>query len=79
MLRAGVNFINVLRAAFMCADPESIRTQPTRQYHFTLLGSGRVNAARKTLMKLTPSPDVKNQMEKWGLGCEDRTGICLSS
>jgi len=54
-LTPGVNFINVLLAAFTRADPESVKFQLSHQYHFMLLGSARVKALRKTLMKLTPS------------------------
>jgi hypothetical protein len=50
----GVNFINVQCTAFTHADPESVRTQSSRQYHFTLLGSEGVKAAQKTLVKLPP-------------------------
>ncbi len=42
-------------AAFTRADPESVKFQLSHQYHFMLLGSARVKALRKTLMKLTPS------------------------
>ena len=41
----GVNFINVLRA-----DPKSAKRLSIKQ----LLGSARVKAARRTLVKLTP-------------------------
>jgi len=41
----------------MLEDPKSIRTQSSRQYHFTLLGSLSIKAAQKTLMKLTPVVD----------------------
>jgi hypothetical protein len=51
---SGVNFINVLCTAFTRTDPKSVKLQISRQSHFTLLGSARVKAAQKTLMKLTP-------------------------
>ncbi len=35
-------------------DPESVRTQSSDQYLFTLLGSTSVKAVRRTLMKLSP-------------------------
>jgi len=38
----------------MHADLESVRFQLSHQYHFTLLGSTRVKAAQKMLIKLTP-------------------------
>jgi len=50
----GVNFINVLCAAFIQADPQSVKIQLSCQYLFTLLGSVRIEAAHKMLMKLTP-------------------------
>jgi len=50
----GVNFMNILLAAFMRADPKSLKFQLSRQYLFMLLGSTRLKALRKTLMKLTP-------------------------
>jgi hypothetical protein len=53
-LTPSVTFINVLRTAFALVDPESIRTQSSCQYHFTLLGSTSAKAVRRTLMKLTP-------------------------
>ena len=57
---AGVNFTNVLRTAFALVDPEIIRTQSSRQYHFTLLGSKCVKAVRRTLMKLSPGVNFIN-------------------
>ncbi len=54
----GVTFINVLPTAFALVDPESVRTQSSRQYHFTLLGSTSVKAVRRTLMKSTPDLGV---------------------
>jgi len=34
----GLNFINVLRTAFMSADPKSVKCQLSRQYHIMLFG-----------------------------------------
>jgi len=50
----GVNFINVLQAAFMHADPESAKKLATWLSFFDILGSGYVKAAHRTLLKLTP-------------------------
>jgi len=50
----GVNFINVLRAAFTCADPESVKILYNFTVFFMLLGLTCAKAACKTLMKLTP-------------------------
>jgi len=49
----GVNFINVLRAAFILADPKSAKRQSSCQSFFALMGSAPVKATRRTLMKLT--------------------------
>ncbi len=57
---SGVNFINVLQAAFARADPESVQIQLNRQYIFTLLGSARVKAVCRMLMKLTPGYIIPN-------------------
>ncbi len=51
----GVNFINVLRAAFILIGPESVKKDWKLDYLFTLLGSACVKAVRRTLMKLSPS------------------------
>jgi len=51
----GLNFINILRAAFTLVDPQSVKKiQLSPQYLFTLLGSVRVKAVLKPLMKLSP-------------------------
>ncbi len=53
-LTPGVNFINILRAAFLSADPESAKKTDNLTVFFVLLGSASVKAASRTLMKLTP-------------------------
>jgi len=50
----GVNFINVLWAAFTLRDPKSIKIQSSCQYLFVLLRSAFIETSRKMLMKLTP-------------------------
>jgi len=40
----GLNYINVLRAAFMCADPRSVKKTVKSSIFFTLLGSTSVKA-----------------------------------
>ncbi len=50
-----VKFINVIRAAFTRADPESVKFQLSHQYLFTLLGCTSVKAVLRMLMKLSPS------------------------
>ncbi len=56
----GLNFINVLRTAFMPVAPKIVRIQSRCQYLFTLLGSTGAKAARRTLMKLSPGADYIN-------------------
>ncbi len=55
---SSVNFINVLCASFVQADPISIKRYWRLNWIFTLSGSARIKAACRTLMKLTP--DVVN-------------------
>jgi hypothetical protein len=50
----GVNFINILRTAFMLIDPKSIKKIDNLTDFFTLLGSARLKAVRRTLIKLSP-------------------------
>jgi len=50
----GVNFINILRVAFACADPESSKKTENLTVFFALLGSAPLKAACRALMKLTP-------------------------
>jgi len=42
---AGVNFINISRAASRCTDPESAKRSDDLTVIFALLGSARVKAA----------------------------------
>jgi len=51
--REGVNFINVLRDAFMSADPKSTKRQSSHLYLFALLGSLFVKVACIILVKFT--------------------------
>jgi len=55
----GLNFINVLREAFTCADPKSIK-KTVKLSIFMLLGSTSVKAVHKTLMKLNPGVNFTN-------------------
>ena len=52
--RSGVNFTNVLRAAFALVDPKSAKKTVKLSSFFALLGSTSVKAARRTLVKLNP-------------------------
>jgi len=56
----GVNFTNILLAAFTSADFKSVRTQSSCQYLFTLLGSTSVKAVRRTLIKLSHGVNFSN-------------------
>jgi len=53
-LTPGLNLFNVLRTAFTCANPRSVKKTVKLSIFFILLGSTSVKAARKTLVKLTP-------------------------
>jgi len=50
----GINFINVLRTAFMNAYPNIVKTTHDFAVYFTFSGSACAKAAWRTLMKLTP-------------------------
>ena len=52
--RPGVNFTNILQAAFTRADPKSAKKTVKLSSFFALFGSGHIKAARKMLVKLTP-------------------------
>ncbi len=49
----GVNFVNVLQAAFERTNPKSVKKTDNLTVFFALFGSASVKA-RRTLMKLTP-------------------------
>ena len=53
-IHPGFDFINVLREAFTLVDPKSVKKIDNLTVFFTLLGSLRVKAVRRTLMKLSP-------------------------
>jgi len=50
----GVNFTNILCAAFTRADPKSTKKTDDFTVFFVLLGSARVKASFEMLVKLTP-------------------------
>jgi len=60
----GVNFTNVLRAAFMLLGPESVKNTVKLQFLFTLSGSLRVKAVHRTLMNLSPCAEKAGEMDK---------------
>ena len=53
-VQLGVDFTNILRAAFTIADPKSTKKLLDLTVFFALLVSAGVKAARRMLMKLTP-------------------------
>jgi len=60
MYRPGVDFINILQAAFTFADPKSAKKTGNLMVFFARWGSGGVKAACRTLMKMTPGDDFIN-------------------
>jgi len=50
----GADLTNNLHAAFMHADPKSAKNTVKPSVFFALLGSARIKAARKMLLKSTP-------------------------
>ena len=58
-----VNFIDVLRAAFMCADPKSAKDTVKPSVFYMLSGSALVKDGCKMLMKSTPG------CRGWGRMC----------
>jgi len=56
-VKPGVNFINVLRTAFMLVDSKSAKKIDNLTVFFTLLGPACIKAVHRTLVKLTPGGD----------------------
>jgi hypothetical protein len=54
-----VNFTNVPQAAFTRADPKSAKKTVKLSSFIALLGSARVKATCRTLVKLTPDAKIK--------------------
>ena len=50
----GVNFTNILQAAFMHEDPKRAKKTIKLSSFYAILGSARVRAACRMLVKLTP-------------------------
>jgi len=55
----GVNFTNILRAAFTRADPKNAKKLFNLTVFFALLGSSRVKAARRMLVKLNQGGELE--------------------
>jgi len=51
---SGVDFTNIFTRRFYARSSQKRKSKSSRQYLFTLLGSARVKAVRRTLMKLSP-------------------------
>ena len=66
-MNAGLNFINVLQAAFTPADPKSGKKLLNFTVFFALLESAGVKAAHRTLVKLTPGLNNINIYTKFFL------------
>jgi hypothetical protein len=60
-LAPGVNFTNILWAAFRLSDPKSAKNTVKFSVFFEILGSARVKDAHRTLIKLTPSLNTTNR------------------
>jgi len=56
MLQSGVNFINILCAAFLCVDPKSTKmtVKPLAIGHFAPLGSTLIKASSKHVCEIDP-------------------------
>jgi hypothetical protein len=61
--RPGVNFINVLQAAFAHIDPKSIKRHWGFDWILTLLGSTCVKAVHRRLMKLMAGVNFINVLQ----------------
>ncbi len=72
--RTGVNFINILRAAFMHADPESVKKIDNLTVFFTLLGSARVKVVCRMLIKLSPGVNFINMFMHSFYSCRSIKG-----
>ncbi len=59
-MSCGVNFTNVLRTAFMRADPKSVKKTDNLIVFSVLSGSSGTKAARRTLMNLTLGFEVQS-------------------
>jgi len=59
LTQPGVNFINILRAAFVRADPKSVKKTDNLTVFFAFLEYSCVKAACRMLMKLTLGSNFK--------------------
>ena len=87
--RPGVNFVNVLQAAFTHADLKSIKKTDNLKSFFTLSGSAWLKAACRTLMKSTPGQfscarrrERQRRLKilwhwKWGISFKKSQKLCF--
>ena len=59
----GVNFTNILRAAFTLADPKSAKRQVMLRSFFALLGSASIKAAHKHDDEIDPRSFVVRDIQ----------------
>jgi len=74
----GLNFINFLRTAFTSADPIRVKKTVKLWIFFTLSGSTSVEAARKTLVKLTSGLNFINVL-RTAFKCVDPRSLRIQS
>jgi hypothetical protein len=62
--RLGLNFINVLRAAFAPVDPKSVKRYWHRDWILTLLGATGVKAVRKNVGEIEPGSQLTLELDR---------------
>ncbi len=60
LVNLGVNFTNILQAAFECADPKNVKKIDNLTIFFALLVSECAKAVCRMLMKLSPVANFTN-------------------
>jgi len=59
-LTPGVNYTNIFRAAFACADPKRAKRHWWLDCHYALLGSAFVKAAHKHVGEIDQQGSMKS-------------------
>ncbi len=79
MTLSGVNFINVLQAAFTCADPKGTKKTDNLTLFFALSGSVHVKTVHKRWVKFTPGSVVEPKLKKLNIknGETRKSKLCL--